>query len=262
MPNFKEHTPGTICYVELATSDPDASGEFYGAIFGWNRSDQDMGEHGTYTQFMLREQITGAMHKLTPDQVSQNIPPHWGLYITVANVDAATKKVTELGGQVLMGPMDVADAGRMSILADTQGATFCLWQANVHCGIQLRDEADTFCWGELLTSDTSSAQEFYSKLLDWETHTSDTEGMRDYTVFFSGSGPVAGMMAVTPEMGPIPPNWMAYFQVSDCAKSEAKAKELGATILVSTTEIPSMGTFAVVQDPQQAVFGIFQSIKQ
>ncbi len=261
MPDFKEHAPGTICYVELASPDPDASGKFYGSLFGWNRSDQDMGDYGLYTQFMLNDKITGAMHKLTPEQASQNVPPHWGLYFNVADVDATTNKVAELGGQVLMGPMDIMDAGRMSVLADPQGATFCLWQANVHGGIQLKEEANTFCWGELLTNDTAAATDFYSNLLDMKTQTSDTEGMRDYTIFISGAGPAAGMMAITPEMGPIPPNWMVYFQVDDCAGAASKAAELGANILVPTTEIPSMGHFSVVQDPQNAVFGLFQSAK-
>lgn len=247
--------------MELATTDPDAAGVFYGSLFGWNRSDQDMGEHGTYTQFMLREKIVGAMHKLTPEQTDQNVPPHWGLYLNVANVDAATKKVAELGGKVLMGPMDIADAGRMSVLCDPQGATFCLWQANVHGGIQLMDEADTFCWGELLTSDTSAAKEFYCKLMDWGTETSETEGMRNYTIFMNGPVPSGGMLAITPEMGPVPPNWVSYFKVDNCAKSEIKARELGATILVPTTEIPSMGNFTVIMDPQNAVFGIYESFK-
>jgi len=261
MPDFSEHAPGTFCYVELVTTDPEAGGSFYNSLFGWNRSDQDMGEHGIYTQFMLRDKITGAMYKLPPELASQNVPPHWGLYIAVADVDASTRKVAELGGKVVLGPMDVMDAGRMSVLSDPQGATFCLWQAKANSGVQLRDETNTLCWGELMTNDTAAAQDFYSKLLDWSTHTSDTEGMRDYTVYISGSGPTAGMMAITPEMGPIPPNWMSYFQVDDCAKSESRAKELGATILVPTTEIPTMGNFAIVQDPQQAVFGIYQPVK-
>ncbi len=262
MPEFKEHAPGTFCYVELITTDTDASGAFYCSLFGWNRSDQDMGELGLYTQFMLRDKVTAAMYKRTPEQASMNVPPNWGMYILVTDIDAATKRAAEIGGRILMDPMDIGESGRMSVLADPQGATFCLWQAKDHYGVQLRDEANTYCWGELMTSDVTAATEFYNKLLDWGTNTSDTEGMRDYTVFMTETGPTAGMMAITPEMGPIPSNWLAYFQVADCQKAEARAKELGATILVPTTEIPSMGHFSVVQDPQQAVFGIFQSFKQ
>ena len=217
MPEFKEHTPGTFCYVELAAADPQAAGDFYGSLFGWKRNDEDMGEHGVYTQFTRDGKITGAMHKLTAEQKAQNVPPHWGLYITVADADSATKKAAELGGQVLMGPMDVFDAGRMSVLADPQGATFCIWQANKHCGIQLRDETNTLCWSELMTNDTASATAFYGGLLGWETETSDTGGMRNYTLFSAGKIPAAGMMEITPEMGPMPPNWLAYIQVDDCS---------------------------------------------
>ena len=261
MPEFKEHAPGTFCYAELASPDPDASGGFYGSLFGWNRNDQDMGENGVYTQFTLREKITGAMHKLTPDQESKNVPPHWGLYIATADADATTAKVAALGGQVLMGPVAIADAGWMSVLADPQGATFCIWQANVHCGIQVRDEVNTLCWGELMTSDTASATAFYGALLGWEPQTSNTGGMRDYTSFMAGRVSAAGMMEITPEMGPMSPNWLAYIQVDDCSASEGKAAELGGKALVPTTDIPDMGKFAVIQDPQGAVLGIYQSLR-
>jgi uncharacterized protein len=262
MAEFKEHRPGTFCYVELVTTDPDAAGNFYGSLFGWKRNDQDMGEHGLYTQFTLRDKISAAMHKLTADQAAQNVPPHWGLYITVNDVDAASAKVGELGGQLLMGPMDVMDAGRMSVIMDPQGATICLWQANVHCGVQVRDEVDALCWGELMTTDTDAATNFYGGLLGWEPHMSETEGMRNYTSFIAGSTPAAGMMAITPEMGPIPPNWLAYFQVADCASAETKATGLGGTALVPTTEIPQTGKFTVIQDPQGVVFGLYEPLSK
>lgn len=258
MAGYKEHAPGTFCYVEVATTDPSAAGEFYGSLFGWKRNDEDMGDHGIYTQFTLRDRIVAAMHKLTPDQAAQGVPPHWGLYITVADLDAATARVDELGGQVLMGPMDIADAGRMAVIRDPQGAGICLWQAKAHCGVHVRDEVDSLCWSELMTTDTDAAVAFYGGLLGWEPQTSDTDGMRHYTSFSAGSVSVAGMMALTPEMGPITPNWLAYFAVADCPAAEKKAAGLGAAALVPTTAIPAIGHFAVLQDPQGVVFGIFQ----
>ena len=261
MPEFKEHAPGTFCYVELASPNPDASGAFYSELFGWNRHDEDIGEHGVYTQFKLNDMITGAMHKLTPEQEGQNVPPHWGLYITVADADAATEKAVELGGRALMGPMDIFDAGRMSVLTDPQGATFCIWQPNAHIGIQARDEANTLCWSELMTNDTGAAAAFYGGLLGWEPLAGSTGSMREYTSFSVDRMPAAGMMEITQEMGPIPPNWLAYFQVDDCSASEGQASALGANALVPTTDIPEIGKFAVIQDPQGAIFGLFQSLR-
>lgn len=260
MAGFDKHDPGTFCYVELASPDPDASGRFYGSLFGWERNDQDTGEHGVYTQFQLAGRIAGAMHKLMPEQEAQNVSPHWALYIAVADVEAATSKASELGGNVLMGPMDVMDAGRMTVLSDPQGATFCLWEAKAHAGIQVRDEVNALCWSELMATDTAAATNFYGGLLGWEPHTSDTEGMRDYTSFMAAGAPTAGLMAIPSEMDPIPPNWLAYFQAADCARTEAQAVGLGASALVPTTDIPDIGRFAVIQDPQGAVFGLFQSL--
>lgn len=260
MPEFQSHDPGTFCYVELATSDPDAAGAFYRELFGWIRQDQDMGEQGIYTMFTLRDRVTGAMHQLTPDMQSNGVPPHWGTYLAVADVDASTAKVKGLGGEVLFGPFDVMEAGRMSMLRDPQGAHFSIWQAKEHPGLQLRDEDDTLCWCELMTTDTEAATTFYGGLLGWEAETSATEGMRDYTSFRLGGGrPAGGMMAITPEMGPVPTHWLAYFQTSDCAGKEAKAVELGARAIVPTTDIPHIGKFAILHDPQGAVFGLFQS---
>ena len=68
---------------------------------------------------------------------------------------------------------------------------------------------------------------------------------------------VAGVMQITEEMGPVPPHWRVYFGVANVDDITSKADSLGATILVPGTEIPGIGRFAVIQDPQGAVFGIF-----
>ncbi len=59
----------------------------------------------------------------------QGMPPNWSIYIAVENADASTKRASELGGKVCMQPFDVFDIGRMAVVQDPTGATFCLWQA-------------------------------------------------------------------------------------------------------------------------------------
>jgi predicted enzyme related to lactoylglutathione lyase len=51
------------------------------------------------------------------------VPPHWGVYFSVDDTEAAMDKVKELGGQVLMGPMDV-EPGKIAVVQDPQGAVF------------------------------------------------------------------------------------------------------------------------------------------
>jgi predicted enzyme related to lactoylglutathione lyase len=262
MPEYKAHEPGTFCYAELATSDTAVAGEFYMSLFGWNRNDQDLGEFGVYTQFDLDGKVVAAQFKLTDEQLANNVPPNWGQYVSVADVDASAAKATELGGQTVMGPMDVLDYGRMVVLADPIGAVFCLWQPQGNIGVTFKDDPGSMCWNELLTSDTAQASEFYGGLFGWTPQTMNMGEMGDYTMFGSGGDrPAGGMMPIQPDMGPIPPHWLVYFAVADCNAAQEKAAGLGATILVPPTEIPKMGMFSVLQDPAGAVFGIYQSLR-
>lgn len=262
MPRFENHVPGTFCYVELASTDPEASGRFYMDLFGWSRNDQDLGEFGIYTQFLLGDDIVAAQYRMPDAQKEAGVPANWGQYVSVDDVDAAAAKAGELGGATVMGPMDVMEHGRMAVLADPAGAVFCLWQKRGHCGVTLRDEPGSMCWNELVTRDTAQASAFYGGLFGWRGSEMDVGELGPYTSFFvDEERPAAGMMPLAPEMGPVPPHWMAYFAVADCRSAEARAVELGAGSLAGSTEIPGMGAFAVLKDPVGSVFGIYQSLR-
>jgi uncharacterized protein len=114
-----------------------------------------------------------------------------------------------------------------------------------------------FVWYELTTPDPDASIKFYPKFTNWGTQAFD----KDYTMFTSGGAPVAGIFRQTPEMKAqgVPPNWMPYVEVSDVDASAAKAKSLGATVMVGPDDIPGTGRFAVIQDPQGAVLGLYKS---
>lgn len=117
-----------------------------------------------------------------------------------------------------------------------------------------------FVWYELSTPDVDAAKKFYPRFTKWGTQSFDA----NYTMFTHDAAPVAGIFRLTDEMRTqgIPPNWMPYIEVSDVDASAAKAKSLGATITAGPDDIPGTGRFAVVQDPQGAVFGIYKSSRQ
>jgi predicted enzyme related to lactoylglutathione lyase len=121
--------PGTVCWHELMTTDVAASSGFYPAVFGWTVASHGPAEGpGGYTEFRIGEKmIAGMMAK--PPMMPAEVPPHWGLYFAVDDADAAAAKVTELGGKVLMGPMDI-EPGRVVAVADTAGATFTLLKSS------------------------------------------------------------------------------------------------------------------------------------
>jgi predicted enzyme related to lactoylglutathione lyase len=115
----------------------------------------------------------------------------------------------------------------------------------------------TFCWPELATTDADAATRFYTGLLPWKSSVVDM-GPVPYTMFQIGDAPAGGMMQMTAEWGGISPHWMVYFAVDDCGGRAEKAKNLGGTVKVPPTDIPAVGRFSVLQDPQGAVFSIIQ----
>lgn len=254
MPEVTKHPQGNFCWTELATTDQNAAKEYYSKLFGWTINDYPMGEGQTYTMLDLHGKNAAAAYTMDKAQRDMGIPPHWNYYIAVENVDEMTAKAKSLGANVLMEPFDVMDVGRMSIITDPAGATFCMWQPKQHSGVGIADEAGAFCWYELNVHDTEAAKKFYPALFGWEVG-----GSPEYTEWKNGDKHIGGMMQIQKEWGDVPPNWMGYVMVADCDASTAKVKELGGQAYMGPQDIPNYGRFSVVADPQGAVLGLYQS---
>jgi predicted enzyme related to lactoylglutathione lyase len=257
MATVTQHAPGTFCWVELATIDAAGAKKFYTSLFGWAHTDSDMGNGELYTMFHLKGASVGALYAMRDDE-RKMAPPHWNSYVAVESADDAAARAKQLGGRLILEPFDVMDAGRMAVVMDPQGAVFQLWQAKKHIGAGILGESGALCWNELMTTDTQGAEKFYSGLFPWRPESMPMSNGAPYTVFKRGDVGACGMMAIAPEMGPVPPNWMPYFAVDDCDASVARALSLGGKGIVPATDIPNTGRFAVLQDPQGAVFSIIR----
>jgi len=110
-----------------------------------------------------------------------------------------------------------------------------------------------FSWFELMTSDVAAAKDFYVKLFGWKTEESPMEGGQPYTVIKIADEAVAGMMTTPPQAEGTPPMWSIYITVEDVDATAKKTQELGGTVLMPPTDIPKVGRFCVIQDPQGAV---------
>jgi predicted enzyme related to lactoylglutathione lyase len=246
------HPHATISWTDLATTDQAGAKEFYGALFGWEYDDRPMGDEGVYSMAKLRGHTVAALSPQQPAEAAQGVPPHWNVYVTVDDVDAATSQVAGAGGQVFAGPFDVFDAGRMAVLADPSGAALCLWQAGASIGAELVNGPGLLSWADCATSDPVAAQAFYSSLLGWRFQQLSEEP--PYWVILNGERSQGGM--TRPPAG-VPSNWFPYFGAVGVDETMQLAQTLGGNPFLGPIDVPN-GRFALIQDPQGAAFAIIQ----
>jgi len=111
-----------------------------------------------------------------------------------------------------------------------------------------------FVWHELLTTDTAGAAAFYPKVLPWRTAPSSMPG---YTIWMAGQTQIGGLMALPAEAGATPPHWLVYVGTPNVDATCSQAQGLGAHVVKSPADIPNVGRFAVLSDPQGATFALF-----
>ena len=158
------------------------------------------------------------------------------------------------GGQVFMEPTDIPKVGRFAVVADPTGGVTAPFKGATGDQAVARPEVGEFCWETLNTTDVPEAQAFYTAVYGWKVGAFGP-GMPTFGV---GDGPENQVADVqTPPPG-VPSHWLTYAVVTDLAAARERAKKLGGTILMDAIEVPGIGTFAVVQDPQKAIVCPFQ----
>lgn len=110
---------GAFGWHELMTTDVEAAKAFYSKLFGWEMVEYPM-DVGTYWGLKVNGDEVGGMMNMTPEM--SGMPPVWGIYITVDDVDQTARQVESLGGKIMRPPSDIPDVGRFCVFADPQGA--------------------------------------------------------------------------------------------------------------------------------------------
>jgi uncharacterized protein len=261
MTEMTTYKPGTPCWVDLGSPDLDASVGFYGALLGWDVPESENPEQtGGYRIAQRRGKSAAGMMPL----MQEGQPTAWTTYVSVDDADATAEAVRKGGGNVMAEPMDVMDLGRMAVFADPTGAVFGIWQPASFAGAELVNEPGTFSWNELNTRDPDGAKAFYSAVFGWESRDMDVGEGRTYTVWRhpdraedeESIGGLLDMRGTVPDE--IPPNWLTYFTVEELDAAIETAQGKGADLKFGPMEFPQ-GRLAVLVDPQQAAFGIWET---
>jgi predicted enzyme related to lactoylglutathione lyase len=272
MPERNGYIPGVPCWIDTTQPHADAARRFYGGLFGWEFEEMmPPGSGGSYLIGRIRGGDVAAIGS-SPDDASAAAV--WNTYVWVDSADDTAAKARVAGGTVVAEPFDVFDAGRMAVLSDPEGATFCVWQAKNNPGAQVVNEHGSLNFNGLATRDVEAAKRFYGAIFGWQTLTlpgmlmwtlpgygdhleESTPGLRES---MSQMGAPDGFIDVVATIEPIaaddgatPAHWSVTFAVDDVARAAAKATELGGEVVAGPFDAP-WTRMAVINDPQGAPF--------
>jgi uncharacterized protein len=273
---------GVPCWVDTLQPNPDAAAAFYRDLFGWELEPQPWiaGEPGRYFIGKLwGRDVAG----IGPRREDAPGPPTWNTYVWVESADDATAKVRGAGGSVVMDSFDVLDSGRMAVVADPEGAVFCVWQAKNHKGAQLVNESGTWNFSDLSTRDPEGAMAFYGAVFGWEASSFSIDGtdfmmwrLPGYGEFLertidpeirtrqkeSGApegfeDAVAWLAPMTSDQAPedVAAHWGVTFAVDDADAMAGRAEELGGAVTAPPFDAGPTRA-AVLTDPQGAGFTV------
>ncbi len=246
-------------WAELETTDSVAATGFYKELLGLTARDQPVDETGTFYSILLKdEKAVSAVHDLTGSLKTHAVAAHWTAYFTVDDVDQTVAKAEELGASAIQQPHDVLNAGRQAELRDPEGATFAVWQPKENIGAEVFAEPGALVWSELYTNEPEAEASFYSSLFGWSQLDTSGAGDLPYMMFQNDGRSAAGMMTILEEWGASAPAWSVYFAVQNCDATTKIAASLGGSLVLSATDVPEVGRFAMLTDLQGAPFFVMQ----
>lgn len=243
------YEPGTFCWIDLMTSDLDAAKQFYSAVFGWEYSDNDMGDGATYSMAQIDgTDVAGLMNS---DQ-----GPHWNNYIAVESAADNAEAAKEAGATIIQEPIEVPGSGHMAVFQDPTGAIVSTWQAGDHPGAGIVNQHGALSWNDLQTDDVGKAVDFYTDVFGWEV--APVENAPAERVVIRVGETMNGGIAKLPEEGgsDVPPHWLAYFAVDDLSAAIEAAEGAGGKSHIGPLDLPT-GQLAILTDPQGAAFALF-----
>jgi predicted enzyme related to lactoylglutathione lyase len=242
-------------WIDLATSDMEASRDFYSKLFGWEMDVSDDPQYGGYAEARLGDRTVAGIG----GKQDQNAPTAWSLYIGTDDAEAIGRDVASAGGTVVAPAFDIGPLGRMAVFQDPSGAFINAWQT---AGVSkfLTEGANAYGWAELNARGVENAIPFYETVFGWTHKTSPMgEDQPPYTEFQLDGQSIAGAWEMNPMVpAEVPAYWLVYISVDDVDATFKKAIDMGSRELVAAQDFPG-GRFAILMDPQGASFGILKS---
>lgn len=239
---------GALTWMGLTTTDLEGARRFYRQVFGWEYLDLGA-EFGHYHYALVNGRAAAGLGQLPPDSP---MPPAWTIYLASAAGDV--ERVKALGGQVVLEPMAVGDAGQMAVCVDPTGAVFGLWQPINFIGAAVEAEHGSLAWSEVNTREAVAACDFYGKLFGLTAQQSEDQ---KYFFMKCGNQPLFGVMPMDEQWRNLPPHWMGYFAINDTDAAVERVLAAGGSLAMPAFDTP-YGRIAGIVDPYGAAFSLVQ----
>jgi len=177
--------------------------------------------NGPYHLLLKGEKQVGGMMALAP---GIDMPPYWMGYASVPDVDAAIASAKKLGGEVVWGPLDVEDIGRMATVVDPRGGAFSLMKASKGDPASARPGLGEFCWEQLASADVANAASFYGEVIGWKTLAFPGGQLQTFGVGPKPTEQAATLISAVPGQ---PMGWMSFIVVDALGPACERTVRLG-----------------------------------
>lgn len=245
--------PGKFVWADLVTDDVAAAKNFYGRLFGWTF--QDLGND--YVVAANDERPLCGMQQ-QPRPTDRPARPRWFAYLSVPNVEKASRAVTAAGGRVLAPSRKFPKRGEQAIFADPEGAVFGVVKSSSGDPRDFLPDPGDWIWIQLLSRDGDKAAEFYRAVGGYEV-IANTASNRLSDFILSSEGYARATIRTIPrERAEVIPTWLPFVRVKSVSESVAQTGALGGKTLVEPKPGLFEGRVAVVADPTGAAIGLLE----
>lgn len=246
-PTDIDYRDGHFYWADLMTPDVAAAEPFYADLLSWtfNHLIED-----DYTLALRGGQpVAGFKQHGVP-----GAPAHWLPHMTTHDLDAAAARVVELGGSVHVDPFQVGEAGRLAIVGDPSGSTFGMWQPDNHFGTKLMGVHGSPVWFELHSADIDASRAFFAELFGQHIEANPMGEHMTYYVVSPGDAGGWGMVQLMDDEVAAGGRsyWQTYQYVDDVDAVYDHSAQLGGTQSNPPHDLPGVGRFGHIADPQGA----------
>jgi predicted enzyme related to lactoylglutathione lyase len=249
-------TAGSVCWVDVSSTDPAGSREFYSALFGWT---YQIHSGRRRTQYLTALSGGRPVAGLSGAPVQEAHPGAWTLYLASANVTRTAQVLGSRGGRVLSGPTNVPGQGRVLLGADPTGAVIGFWQPARPWTFR-RTAPGSLYWAELDTWDGPRADEFFAYVFGYQQRQIGDGIEVDYTTWSRDGKTMLGRLEMNESWADpdCAAHWMLHFAVEPRIGTDAAAHRvlaLGGRVDIDPYDT-ELGRIARVADPSGATFAL------